>query len=217
MTLLVAHRAPLTAERCARLAAAGATVFEVDVQLWDGDLIVSHYEPFLGSWRWLRRDGRHFLLKHNPRFEPPLTRMLDATPPGARILLDLKAFGADDAAGLIGAIVDTLTERQRFVACTSSSEQLERLREKGFHTWLTITSNAELDLALRRDRLPHDAVTVKHQLLSEATIRRLHDVVPDVMAWTVNSVRRARALRDIGVDGITTDRIDVIAAIQGTM
>jgi glycerophosphoryl diester phosphodiesterase len=36
-----------------------------------------------------------------------------------------------------------------------------------------------------------------------------------VVAWTVNDVERARQLRDLGVDAVTTDRIQVMSAVAG--
>jgi glycerophosphoryl diester phosphodiesterase len=36
-----------------------------------------------------------------------------------------------------------------------------------------------------------------------------------VVAWTVNDPARARRLRDLGVDGVTTDRIAVLHALNG--
>jgi len=58
------------------------------------------------------------------------------------------------------------------------------------------------------------AVTVRHTLLERQTIARLHQLVPQVIAWTVNDVDRALRLRDAGVDGITTDSPDVLAALR---
>jgi glycerophosphoryl diester phosphodiesterase len=55
---------------------------------------------------------------------------------------------------------------------------------------------------------------VRHTLLERQTIARLHQLVPQVIAWTVNDVDRALRLRDAGVDGITTDSPEVLAALR---
>jgi glycerophosphoryl diester phosphodiesterase len=52
-----------------------------------------------------------------------------------------------------------------------------------------------------------DGIDVEHtRILSAAAIRYAHQHGMRVTAWTVNSVREARRLQLIGVDGITTDR-----------
>src|SRR4051812_21871545 len=55
--LLIAHRTPRTAAACDDLAAAGAQLFECDVQLRGDTVVVSHFLPFLGRPGWLEHDN----------------------------------------------------------------------------------------------------------------------------------------------------------------
>jgi glycerophosphoryl diester phosphodiesterase len=61
--------------------------------------------------------------------------------------------------------------------------------------------------------LPDDAVSIRQTLLSREIVAALHERVPSVVAWTVNRAARARQLAGYGVDGITSDRIPVLAEI----
>lgn len=209
--LLVAHRSPRTAAECRAAADAGAQVFEIDVQVWAGQLVVSHYLPVLGTG--FRRDGWRVVRGWNPRLEPPLADLAELVPPDRVVLLDLKEEEPGRRADLLASIVATLPSSNRYVACTSVVEDLNALRSKGFHTWRTIGDQRQLDAVLNGDAVADDAVTVKHRLLSRAVVERLHALTNTVVAWTVNDVARARWLRDIGVDGVTTDSADVMRAV----
>jgi glycerophosphoryl diester phosphodiesterase len=54
------------------------------------------------------------------------------------------------------------------------------------------------------------ALDAKHALLTKELVQRARDARLRVLAWTVNDVPRARELRDLGVDTIITDAIDLI-------
>ena len=54
---LVAHRTPRTAAGCEAFAAAGAGMFECDVQFRGRTVVVSHFLPFLGRRGWLEHDN----------------------------------------------------------------------------------------------------------------------------------------------------------------
>ncbi len=209
--LLVAHRSPRSAAACEAVAEAGATIFEIDVQIWDGQLVVSHYLPLLGSgWR---RDGWRVVRGWNPRHEPPLAEVAELVPPDRAVLLDLKEQEPGRRADLLAAIAETLPTSGRYFACTSVVEDLDLLRTKRFRTWRTIGDQRRLDAVLAGDAVADEAVTVKHKLLSQAVVDRLHSLTGTVVAWTVNDVSRARWLREIGVDGLTTDSVDVMRAV----
>ena len=144
--LLVAHRSPRTAAECRAAADAGAQVFEIDVQVWAGQLVVSHYLPVLGTG--FRRDGWRVVRGWNPRLEPPLADLAELVPPDRVVLLDLKEEEPGRRADLLASIVATLPSSNRYVACTSVVEDLNALRSKGFHTWRTIGDQRQLDAVL---------------------------------------------------------------------
>ena len=55
--LLVSHRTPRTEAGCEELARAGASVFELDVQLNGDRMVVSHYLPVFRVPGWLENDN----------------------------------------------------------------------------------------------------------------------------------------------------------------
>lgn len=207
--LVVAHRTPADRGACERLFAAGARVFEIDVQAGASGLVVSHYVPVPGLDGWRRDNWR---LQRADRPLPDFHSRAALVPADATILLDLKAVGASGRRDLVAAIVAGLRDRERYRVSTSNADDLDVVRDAGFRTWRTAGDRNTLAALLAGD-VTDEAVTVRHTLLDAATVGRLHDRGVQVMAWTVNRARRALWLRSIGVDGVTTDRPGVAAAV----
>lgn len=203
--LLVAHRTPLTPSGCARLAAAGATLFEMDVQLSPGGLVVSHFMPVLGLRGWLEYDNRR--LRWTPRAgrDPSLHEVAKVVPDDREILLDLKERSSARRWELTRRIAGELRDRARYRVSGGTASDLDELRGAGFRTWRTIDSRRDLDEVLAQGSLQDEAVSIRHGLLSGSTVERLHGIVPTIVAWTVNDLARARTLAALGVDGLTTD------------
>jgi hypothetical protein len=207
--LLVAHRTPASAARCADLAAAGAGVFEVDVQLRAGAVAVSHYLPLALAGR-LQRDNWR-LRWHTAGARDPALAVVDGhVPAGCRVLLDLKESAPDRLRDLVAELAGSLPDRQRYVVCAVDPEPLADARGAGFATWRTARDRRELARLLADGRLPDEAVSIRHSLLDAVRIEQLHAAAPLVVAWTVNDRSRARTLRGLGVDGVTTDRTAVL-------
>jgi glycerophosphoryl diester phosphodiesterase len=207
--LLVAHRTPASRDRCERLAAAGADVFEVDVQLDHGRIAVSHFIPFGRTGR-LQRDNWRFRRQRAALRDPDLADVVALVPPESIVLLDIKQPGAERRRELIDAMADTLADRDRYRVCGGQRPDLEQARAAGFATWRTVKTRPELAAVLDEGALADEAISIRHTLLSDDVVGRLHQSVPSVVAWTVNDLRRARELRRIGVDGLTTDRPAVL-------
>lgn len=212
--LLVAHRTLTDAADGRRLAAAGADVFEVDVQLRGDHIAVSHFLPVVGAMGRLQHDNWRFRLHPPPGGDPRLAAVIAAIPPGALILLDPKETVPARRAALVEAIVEQAPDPSRYRISTSCIDDLARFRAAGFSTWRTVENRSHLARALTGPRLADQAVTVRHTLLDAAVVRRLHCIVASVVVWTVNDVGRARQLRDFGVDGVTTDSLDVLRALS---
>lgn len=213
--ILVAHRTPATAQGCARLADAGATVFETDVQLAGGTLVVSHFMAVRWTRGLVRRDNGRFRLRNGPPFDPTLADALERIPAHCRVLLDPKETRPDRRRRLIRALADALPDRARFVVSTSDLEDLVAFRDAGFETWRTLKQPDEVRRATAGEPLAERGASVRHTALDADGIAGLHRVTDAVVAWTVNDVHRAQELRDLGVDGITTDRPEVMAALAG--
>lgn len=211
--LLVSHRTPATRAECERVAAAGAQVFEADVQVDRHEhVVVSHYLPFGAGL--LQRDNWRIRWHTGARRDPRLAEVGDLVPEQCLVLLDLKEKAPARRARLIAALVHGLPERDRFRVCGGRPEDLDELRREGFRTWRTARNARELAAVLGTDRLPDDALSIRHTLLRPGVLERLHERVPSIVAWTVNDVTRARQLREMGVDGLTTDSPGVLHAMS---
>jgi len=57
------------------------------------------------------------------------------------------------------------------------------------------------------------ALTLEHTLVTPETVRTCHEAGLHVLVWTVDDPSRMRALRAAGVDGITTNRVDLLVAL----
>ena len=190
------------------MAAAGAQVFEADVQVDDrGRIVVSHYLPF---GRLLHRDNWRIRWYTGAVRDPLLTDVIARVPEHCLVLLDLKEKTPGRRARLVDALIDTLPDRDRFRVCGHRDDDLDAVRRAGFRTWRTARDPRELDALTADGRLPDDAVSIRHWLLTGDVLDRLHEQAPNVVAWTVNDVGRARELRAMGVDGVTTDRVAVL-------
>lgn len=204
---------PVGEAACAALLAAGADLFEVDVQLSRSGLVVSHYGVVPHTGGWLQRDGWRLRGGRGEGRDPRLSAHLRAVPDDTRILLDPKDKVPERRDALITEIINSFPDRSRFVVSTGSATSLRRLRDAGFETWQSVGDRAGLDRLLAGGRVAADGVTVRHTLLDAAVVERLHGLVERVVAWTVNRVERAEKLRGWGVNGITTDRVGVLAAM----
>jgi hypothetical protein len=211
---LVAHRTPASAARCAHLAAAGAAMFEVDVQLRGGHVAVSHYRPVGPAGR-LQRDNWRLRWHTRSRLDPALTDVDSVVPPGCRVLLDVKEVAPARRRELVAVLGDELAAApDRYVLCSPFQDDLEAARAAGFATWRTVRTRGELAAVRTGPRLADEAVTVRHSLLDAPVRADLVERVDAVVAWTVNDVRRARELRRLGVTGVTTDRIEVLRTLS---
>jgi glycerophosphoryl diester phosphodiesterase len=205
--LAVAHRTPASAPACRALADLGVAAFEADVQLIRGELVVSHFLPVVPG---LHRDG--WVLSRTARAEP-LAAVLARVPAPARVLVDLKTE-TPAAAEAVAAVVAGTPDR--WYASCKRWDLLPALAAAGVPTWRSVATRQALAAVLRA---PADArpVTVRHSYLDRATVARLRAITPEVVAWTVNDVRRAAQLADLGITGLTSDdpRVHAYAAGLG--
>ena len=205
--LAVAHRTPGSTAGCRQLADLGVGAFEADVQLLRGEVVVSHFLPVVRGHPGLRRD--RWALSRTARAEP-LAALLDRVPAPARVLVDLKTETPAAARAVAAAVAGT---PDRWYASCKRWELLDPFAEAGVPTWRSVATRRALAAVLRA---PADTrpVTVRHAYLDPRTVDRLRQVTPEVIAWTVNDVRRAVRLADLGVTGLTSDdpRVHAYAA-----
>lgn len=131
------------------------------------------------------------------------------------ILLDLKTSGAATST-LVSALVAGHPDTKVFVS-TPNQQTLDTLAATSPQTvrLLSIPSSDKLAALLGHPIDPSvQGVSIAAQLLDATTVRALHGDRLLVQAWTVNTMARVNALAAIGVDGITTDSLTILAALQ---
>jgi hypothetical protein len=208
----VAHRAPASAEACAELQAAGASVFELDVRLSPRGVVVSHFLALPRPLARVERDNWRLRRGRDLGQDPLLADALQLLPSGARVLLDLKEAPGARSRALCAELVRTLPDPERWSVSTDAVDDVARMRAAGFDVWRTARNRAGLR-QLISGGMATSAVSIRHTLLDSRVVGELRAQGADVVAWTVNSMRRARYLLDIGVRGITTDSSRVVAAV----
>ncbi|MGI8678264.1 MAG: glycerophosphodiester phosphodiesterase [Jatrophihabitans sp.] len=215
--LLVAHRTPRSRAACETFIAAGANMFECDVQFRGRTVVVSHFLPFLGRRGWLEHDNAQFRWRKGMlRRDPVLLDALDMIPSSCGILLDPKETEPNRRARLVHELARLLPERDRFRVSTDRGDDLTGFRAAGFQTWRTIKNTDQLADAIGSGPLPDLGVSVRHHLVDAAAVAGLRKVTETITTWTVNSAERAVGLRVLDVDGMTTDSLDVMRAVSGS-
>jgi glycerophosphoryl diester phosphodiesterase len=129
----------------------------------------------------------------------------------AALLIDLKADG------LAEPIVATV-RRLGFapaVVCGGYAESLRAIKalEPTIGTSLTLGRGWERAYSPDAiERVGADAVTTDWRILDPALLARLHARGLAVLAWTVDDPATMRRLLDLGVDGLTSNRPDLLLA-----
>ncbi len=144
---------------------------------------------------------------------PTLAALVDELP-GARFNIDLKADGA------VRPLADFVSTRGLWDDVLVGSLALPRLREfRRLTQGRVATSASPFEAAafvagLRR-RHHFDALQVPHRrgrlvVATARLVRRAHAAGKHVHVWTIDTAEEMRELLDRGVDGLVTDRTDVL-------
>lgn len=216
--LLIAHRLPDSARERTNLVRAGAGGFELDIQLRGDAIVVSHYLPFLQIPGWLEHDGGHFRWGGGRVLDPELLDAVARAPAATLVVLDPKEQRASRRHRLAEAVTATVTgadvDLARFVVTTDDAQDLQTYRAAGIATWRTVGTEQALHEITGTSAIADDGVAVRHTLLHADSVEKLRERTGTIAAWTVNGVTRARELAALGVDAITTDSADVLAALH---
>jgi glycerophosphoryl diester phosphodiesterase len=153
---------------------------------------------------------------------PTLAELFDAFPT-ARFNVDLKADGAVDA------LVRFLDEREawdRVCVGSFSGRRLRRFRRLSHGRVVTSASRGEVaayrllpsPVARLVTRGRPRVLQVPHRLrrltiVTPGLVRRAHRAGLQVHVWTIDDPEEMKALIDRGVDGLMTDRTDILRAV----
>ncbi|GAA2063992.1 glycerophosphodiester phosphodiesterase family protein [Leifsonia soli] len=236
-TRIIAHRglaldAPEnTLPAFLRALSAGATHLETDIHASaDGEAVIAH-DPDLARvagrsvavGQLTMRELRRIDLGHGQGF-CSLGEALDAFP-HARFNIDVKDARA--AAPAVAAIRDArATER---VLITSFSTERRRAvadalpgvaSSPAVPEFVPALVGARLGIAPLVRRALHGFVAVQVperrgpvRIVTRRTVERFHAAGAEVHVWTVNDPADMRRLLDLGVDGIVTDRCDLLKTV----
>jgi glycerophosphoryl diester phosphodiesterase len=191
----------------------GCDLVEVDVQpTADGVLVLLHDNDIVIDSQ--RRPVAALTLPELRQAAPNVPTLAEALAllgDRAIPLLDLKGVGfeaqlaaAVEQAGVLRAIVcgrplSSLLATHDGYAAIATSLTFDTRELEGLH-------------AAAIAELPTEAVTLNHRRLTAGLVDLLHAQGVSVLAWTVDETPRMQELAQIGVDGITTNRPDLLAA-----
>ncbi|MGC4191142.1 MAG: glycerophosphodiester phosphodiesterase [Thermomicrobiales bacterium] len=212
--LAIAHRAGNLGRLAERAIAHGADMLETDVWLHRDILEVRHDErvSILGWELPLLHDGWrvHWLSRSLRRIES----LLNETPIDIRLFLDLKGSSPLLGERLVEWINANQPERP-VIVCGRSWDQLDAI-EPLPNVLAVYSVGDERELAAfwqHAGRLDFPAISLRHTLATPDVMARLKGMGALVICWTVNDPVRMETLRALGVDGFTTDNLDLIDRI----
>jgi glycerophosphoryl diester phosphodiesterase len=208
--IAVAHRAGNHASLLKKATEIGADYVEADVRLHNGRLEVRH----LKTMRWLP-----LLYDRHPwRIAPGWTRrllfpdLLKALDARTGLMIDLKGDHERLPAAIIDAIRAGATQR-KVIVCGQNWPLVDPfVGEDGVQAVHSIGRATQLEAFLRGERKT-EGISIHMRLLSPAVVAALKERAPVVVTWPVNTLAALRHVADCGVDGVTTDSMEILQAV----
>lgn len=206
--LAIAHRSGNTVAGLREALDLGVDLVEADVHAYRGVLEMRHHK-LLGPrhlWeKWEIVARRDFL-------QVELSELLDELGDDPRLMIDLKG----NRPGLAPAVSDVLQTRAPGVAFTVCTKQWETLDafEPAVRRVLSVANRRSLaQLRRRLAREPAYGVSVRLRLLTPAIVAELRDRTEVVMAWSVDTPEALAHARRLGVGGIISKDLGVLAGV----
>lgn len=125
------------------------------------------------------------------------------------VMADVKADGCEEA---IGETLSPIPAARKIVP-GADDEGRRRFRAlfPDLPLSLSVGAGDEDELLRRWDTIDTEAVTLQHALVTPERVADLRRRGIRVYAWTVDDVETMRALADMGVDGLISNRADRLA------
>lgn len=179
----------------------GCDGFEFDVRLTrDGVAVVCHDPAFKGL-AISRSDASRVADL------PTLQAVLKRYSRRAFLDIELKVSGAETQ---LRRLLSRYPPKRGFVVSSFLPRVLLELRR--LNTRVPMGLICENTRQLRRWReLPIDTVIAHHSLVTRRLLKDVHTAGKSLLVWTVNRRSAMVRLADMGVDGIISDRTDVLA------
>ena len=205
--LAIAHRAGNDLATLRAAEAAGADLVEADVWSYRGRLEIRHLKtmgPVPLLWdRWKLASAR------GPRLL--IADILAAARPSTQFMFDLKGTDAE----LPRALIEAIRASGRAGPYTVCSQRWELLRPFDEIADACVAASIGGPRQLRRawGRLADDdrrIVSIHFKLLDAETVQRLKQRARGVITWPINTPERLEKVLAWGVDGFTSDNLEVV-------
>lgn len=195
----------------------GADAVEIDVRLTrDGVPVLLHDETLKRLWehdRPLRSLSADEVRGLTDGAVPTLAEAL-ATTDGSRVMLDLPGTSEVRVARRVVDVVRACGAEDRVYYCADAAAMLAvRGADAGAEIALTWTTSAPPRAALLEAVRPR-WLNYRFGLVDRALAERVHADGYLVSVWTPDTRRSMRRLVDLGVDSITSNRIDLLCALR---
>lgn len=206
----IAHRAGNNLHDLDRALAAGVDAIECDFWHDHGRLTLRH-ERKLPALPVLY-DKWHLRFAWGELSLPELLREINFR---AELFLDIKSATPKAASVVLDLYHDNEAMMPRTIVSSPQWRLLDQLAAAGTEMRMcySVKNAAGIDALFRRceQDLPPAGTSIRHTLLSEVLVARLHAAGLKIYAWTVNTRHRAQELRAWGVDGIISDDLSVLS------
>ncbi len=208
--LAIAHRAANDLHRLRAAESLGADYLECDVWLYQDRMEVRH-EKTIGRLP-IRWDRWSLEWRGPPRLV--LEQLVAAWRGPGALLLDLKGRDERLPGRVLQAVGDAAGEVP-FGVTARTWRLLEPFAEMpGVATFPSAGGARNIDALLRLGRRDHwTGIAIHRKLLSAAVVEQLHELAPLVTTWPVNDIETYESVMGYGVDGVTSDSLDVLAHV----
>lgn len=208
--LTVAHRAANSPTQLARAEALGVDLIEADVRWHRGRLEVRHSKtmgaiPLLWDrWSLERGWGRRFLLEE----------LIELTEGQTELMLDIKG-GGEEFALRVREAMRAEAPGVAYSVCSQFWHLLEPFRDEPGVRVIHSVGNERMLREVVSRLTWHDrhAISIHRRLLSPARVAMLLEHAPTVMSWPVNDRATLARLTSWGVNGVISDRLDLLAEV----
>ncbi|MGB8650757.1 MAG: glycerophosphodiester phosphodiesterase [Mycobacteriales bacterium] len=208
--LAIAHRAGNDLETLREAVRLGADAVEADVHLHDARLEVRHQKT-LGPLPWLW-DKWELFPAALPR--PLLGDILDALPPGATVMLDLKGVGRVGA--VAARVLHARSPEHPLMVCARWWPSVLPFQDAPWATVL-LSARGHVELLRLRRRLrtgtPPDGVSVHLSMLTPAVVAEIKERAPLVLTWPVDDEESLQRAHEVGVSGVITKDLEIVRQV----
>lgn len=192
--------------------ALGADGIELDVHATADGAIVVHHDPTLGrqpiASLTLAAVRRRKLANGEP--VPTLAEALAAAGAAITVYVEVKALDAGHDAALFAAL-DAGPKPAHYQVHSFDHRIIRRLHQRrADFRYGILSSSYPVDPAGPIRQAGASVLWEEASMIDAPLVALTHEVGATVIAWTVDDPARARALRDMGVDGLCTNKPDVI-------